>query len=188
MQPGHSYKTFAASSNSMAPTIANDAIVLGDLSAYRTTGPRRRDIVVFYPPRPSRDPFIKRVVGIPGETFAILKRTMRIDGVSVAEPYLSERSAYDMAVRNYGIYVSFGSKWSRLDSSVANIPPRAAWSSPDRIPPGYYVLLGDNRNDSEDAHIWGFAQSSGRIASGPEAGLSARSFVRVVKILPPQSN
>ncbi len=113
---------------------------------------------------------------------------MRIDGVSVAEPYLSERSAYDMAVRNYGIYVSFGSKWSRLDSSVANIPPRAAWSSPDRIPPGYYVLLGDNRNDSEDAHIWGFAQSSGRIASGPEAGLSARSFVRVVKILPPQSN
>jgi hypothetical protein len=44
------------------------------------------------------------------------------------------------------------------------------WGAPDRIPPNCYLMFGDNRNDSEDSHIWGFAQNHGTFASGPRAG------------------
>jgi signal peptidase I len=50
------------------------------------------------------------------------------------------------------------------------VPPASQWSAPDRIPPHCYIMLGDNRNDSEDSHIWGFAQDGGRFASGARAG------------------
>lgn len=140
---------------------------------------------MLYPPTPSDDPFVKRIVGIPGERFEVSNGTLHVDGAAVKEPYLSERPVYQMAIRDYGIYVSFGAKWLRLDPSTANVPAKSGWASPDRIPMHYYVVLGDNRNDSEDSHIWGFAQDSGRIASGLEAGHAARPFVKVVKILPP---
>ena len=55
------------------------------------------------------------------------------------------------------------------------------WTAPDRIPPHCYVMFGDNRNDSEDSHVWGFAQDAGRFASGARAGEAAgftgRAFV-----------
>jgi hypothetical protein len=89
-----------------------------------------------------------------------------------------------MAVRNYGIYESYGSGWRRLDPTSANIPPKSMWTSPDTIPSHCYIVLGDNRNDSEDSHIWGFAQDSGNFATGPEAGQATGTFSKVVKVLP----
>jgi signal peptidase I len=53
---------------------------------------------------------------------------------------------------------------------MANIPPRDKWTAPDRIPAGCYLMFGDNRNNSEDSHVWGFAQTGGTFYSGPRAG------------------
>ena len=53
--------------------------------------PRRGDVIVFrYPKDPSRD-FVKRVIGLPGETVEIHRGTVRIDGEVLEEPYLEER-------------------------------------------------------------------------------------------------
>lgn len=184
MVPGHDYKTYSIPSNAMAPTIMKGAIIMGDSSAYRDQKPQRNDVVVMYPPIPTNDPFVKRIVGVPGDSFELLNGNLTVNGRTVREPYLTEKTAYGMAVRDYGIYVTYGSGWEQLDSTTANVPPRSAWASPDRIPRGYYITLGDNRNDSEDSHIWGFAQMSGQISSGPSRGQKARPFVKVVKVLP----
>jgi len=83
--------------------------------------------------------------------------------------------------------VSYGVGWQRLDPSDANVPPRSAWSAPDRIPAHCYIMLGDNRNDSEDSHIWGFAQDSGRFATGPRTGAGAGFTGRAFLIFWPPS-
>ena len=53
--------------------------------------PRRGEVIVFrYPQDPTRD-FVKRVIGLPGETVEIHRGTVKIDGVALEEPYLVER-------------------------------------------------------------------------------------------------
>ena len=53
--------------------------------------PRRGDVIVFrYPKDPSRD-FVKRVIGLPGETVEIHRGAVKIDGEALEEPYLEER-------------------------------------------------------------------------------------------------
>jgi hypothetical protein len=59
------------------------------------------------------------------------------------------------------------------------------WTAPDRIPPNCYLMLGDNRNDSEDSHIWGFAQDAGTFATGPRAGERAGFTGRAVVVFWP---
>ena len=71
-----------------------------------------------------------------------------------------------------------------LDRGGANVPAPSAWKAPDRRPPGCYIVLGDNRNNSEDSHVWGCAQFTASFASGPSAGHPARLDGKVVKIIP----
>jgi signal peptidase I len=163
-------RTYYIPSGSMLPTLQIHDVLLVDKFEYRFHPPREGDIVVFPPPVPTPDDFIKRVIGLPGDQFRIDRGVVYLNGIALKEPYTADKPEYNLEVRNYGIYVSYGAGWQRLDPSSANVPPAAQWGAPDRIPPHCYIMLGDNRNDSEDSHIWGFAQDSGRFASGPRAG------------------
>lgn len=171
----------------MAPAVPKDSVVIVDESAYESVRPKSGDIVILYPPNTIGVPFVKRIVGVPGDTFEMLAGTVRVNGATQKEAYLSEKAAYSMAVRDYDIFVNYGGGWHGLGYSDANVPPRSAWSTPNKIPKGFYLVLGDNRNDSEDSHIWGFAQDSGRFASGPRAGQRAFSFFKVVTVLRPSN-
>jgi signal peptidase I len=180
-------RTYYIPSGSMLPTLQIHDVLLVDKFEYRFHPPHEGDIVVFPPPVPTPDDFIKRVIGLPGDTLRIAGGTVYLDGRQLVEPYVAQKPAYSLEVRNYGIYVSYGDGWQRLDPSDANVPPRALWTAPNRIPPHCYLMLGDNRNDSEDSHIWGFAQDGGRFATGPRSGAAAGFTGRAFLIFWPPS-
>lgn len=176
-------RTYYIPSASMVPTLMVHDVLLVDKFEYRFHAPNRGDIVVFPPPIPTPDDFIKRVIGRPGDTLRISNGIVYINGKALVEPYENDRPNYDLEIKNYGIYVD----GMPLDPSQANIPPKRMWTSPDTIPPNCYFMMGDNRNDSEDSHIWGFAQLSGTFATGPRAGGPAHFTGRAFLIFWPLS-
>ena len=74
---------------SMQPTLFAGNFVVVNKLAYWFGNPERGDIIVFeYPPDPNQDPYIKRVIGLPGETVQIADGKVMINGNRIQEPYL----------------------------------------------------------------------------------------------------
>jgi signal peptidase I len=146
------FALYVARSGGMAPTIRTGDRFIADRYAYRNASPRRGDIVVFAPPIRSDAPYYKRIVAVPGDRYAIHDGHAVLNGKRVDEPYAPGKADYELAIGRYGISVD----GAPLDARNAVIPPHAEWSAPDTVPRGCYVLLGDNRNNSLDSHVWGF--------------------------------
>ncbi|HTX57843.1 MAG TPA: signal peptidase I [Candidatus Acidoferrales bacterium] len=167
-------RPFYIDSISMIPTLQIGDTFLADELTYRLHRPQDGDIAVFTPPvRGARSEFIKRIIGVPGDTIRISDGIVYRNGHPLSEPYENQAPRYDLAIRNYSIYVN----GIALAPAQADIPPRGKWQTPDRIPSGFYFVLGDNRNYSEDSHVWGFVR---------QAGFLGRAFVIIwpqVKVL-----
>jgi len=165
-------RTFYIPSISMIPTLAVHDVLLVNELEYHLHEPRDGDIAVFMPPIDSEgNEFIKRVVGTPGDTIRISGGIVYRNGQPQNEPYANQPPRYELVIRDYGIYVD----GVALDPRQADVPPKSMWQAPDRVPKGFYFMLGDNRNYSDDSHVWGFAQLTGKFASGPMASRGAQA-------------
>ena len=101
----------------------------------------RGDVVVFkFPEEPERD-FIKRTIGLPGETIELKNQTVFVNGQALTEPYAhylfppadeTQTDAFDLR-RKFG---------------------------PVTVPDGHFFMMGDNRDDSQDGRFWGFLPQS----------------------------
>ncbi len=167
----------------MIPTLQEEDAVLVDVAAYRFARPRFDDLVVFMPPIPSAVPFIKRVIGAPGDTIRITDGVLYRNGAVAREPYVDEPTAYNLSIADYAIFVN----GHALDPAIADVPPRSMWQAPNRVPAGFYLVLGDNRNYSDDSHLWGFAQLDGLFAAGTLAHrhVQARFIGRAIMVIWP---
>lgn len=115
---------------SMVPSLQDREYLLTDKISYRRHTPERGDVIVFHAPPPYNSDFIKRVVGLPGETVMVQGGFVYIDGHRLNEEYLP------------GSYIT--SEKAFLRESV-----------PYKIPAGYYIVFGDNRDFSSDSREWG---------------------------------
>lgn len=111
---------------SMENTIMPGDRLIGNRLAYLKEGPKRGDVVIFHYPDDEEDLYVKRVIGLPGETVVIEDAKVYIDGNEepLAEDYLKE-------------------EW------VAATGPYTFL-----VPEDSYLVMGDNRNDSWDARFW----------------------------------
>ena len=80
----------------MEPNIYDGECIMVNKVCYRSSGPQRGEVIVFNPPFDSTHPFIKRVIGLPGDTVEIKDGKVFIDGISLEEEYI-------MAPPNYTI-------------------------------------------------------------------------------------
>jgi signal peptidase I len=102
---------------------------------------QRGDVVVFkYPDEPDRD-FIKRVIGLPGETIEMKAKKIYINGRPLDEPYVHflEPAGDAQEVISYDL---------RENYSLTTVPE------------GFYFVMGDNRDNSQDSRYWGFLPRS----------------------------
>ena len=109
---------------SMENTIQPGDRLIGFRLSYQKEGPKRGDIIIFNYPVDESEIYIKRVIGLPGETVEIKDGKVYIDGSETAldDSFIPEK-----------MQGSFG---------------------PYTVPDNCYFMLGDNRNDSKDSRFW----------------------------------
>lgn len=106
---------------SMEPHIQSGEYVLINTFAYRFAAPRRGEIVAFRHEGDTREVFIKRVVGLPGERVRIAAGRVYVDGRPLDEPYLREtdaRSYPEVTVPAHSVYVLGDNRANSEDSRV----------------------------------------------------------------------
>jgi signal peptidase I len=114
------------------------------LPAFRE--PRRSDVVVFSPHHDLRRSYVKRVVGIPGDTLAMKGKTLYVNGIPQDEGYAEHRDR-----RGDAIHPDMAWQSDFLSASTYRrryAPSRDNWG-PLVVPPLKYFVLGDNRDNSE---------------------------------------
>lgn len=81
---------------SMQPTLYAGDYVIVNKVAYKLGEPGRGDVVVFhYPPDPGREPYIKRVVGLPGDHVVVRDNQVLVNDVALDEPYINAAPNYN---------------------------------------------------------------------------------------------
>jgi signal peptidase I len=124
--------------------------------------PKRGDIIVFkYPPDQSVD-YIKRVVGLPGETVEVRRNEVFIDGQPMSREFSSEPCEDDEGAATEGAEFRHPCEsWIEHLGRVTHMvhqDPRLGPSNfgPVKVPAGHYFAMGDNRDNSKDSRVWGF--------------------------------
>ena len=116
---------------------------------------QRGELVVHaFPPDTSRR-FIKRVVGLPGDTLAMAQGVLHVNGTPVTESYAyRDEPAVDPAVPEFDWQRAYLVAAAR-DTAAKYVASRNTWG-PLVVPAGQYFVLGDNRDHSLDSRYWGF--------------------------------
>jgi signal peptidase I len=109
---------------SMAPTLEDQDRLIVNKLAYRFDDPRRGDIVMLYYPRNPEKSFVKRVIAEEGDDIRIADGVVYVNGVPMDDSYVPPE---------YRSHDDWG---------------------PERVPEGYYFVMGDHRNNSSDSRHW----------------------------------
>ena len=184
---------FKIPSGSMIPTLLVGDLILVNkfhyglrlpvLNTKMTEGekPQRGDVMVFrYPPRPSLD-YIKRGVGVPGDTVAYLNKRLTVNGQAVPTESVPEFFDED-AMRYFKQYEEkFGTQSHRVlndEQRPAFVPGADKFPGSEgcnytiegvtcKVPEGHFFMMCDNRDNSMDSRYWGFV---------PEKNIVGKAF------------
>src|SRR6202041_946948 len=119
------YQPGKGEGTSMAPLLSDQERIFINKFVYRFTPIERCDVVVFSHPLDHSNSFIKRVIGLPGETIELRASHLYVNGKELVEPYVPP---------------------SYLDGSSYG---------PVQIPDGNYFVMGDHRDSSNDSRVFG---------------------------------
>jgi signal peptidase I len=118
-------QAFRVQGTSMLPLLHDGERIIVNKFVYRFHPIERGDVVVFWYPRDPSVSFIKRVIGLPGDTVEIRHGSLYVNGRLTAEPYVNVQYRDDET------------------------------RPPVQVGKGHYFVLGDHRNSSNDSRSWG---------------------------------
>ena len=134
-----------------------------------TGEPKRGDVFVFRYPKNPKEDYIKRVVGLPGDTIEYRNKTLFVNGQQIAEtdlgaypgPAEPDRQMDGAQLKQEDLA---GVQHKILEMPSVWVGHEGSWT----VPQGQYFAMGDNRDNSADSRFWGFV---------PEENLVGRAFV-----------
>ena len=164
---------FRIPSGSMMPTLQVGDFILVSKFAYGLRlpvlhskfldlgEPERGDVVVFRFPQDESVDYIKRVVGLPGDQVYYRDKTLYVNGEPVEQVPFGEYLTEDG--RQTGLIAAVEKLGGREHEILVN-PRTGDWprscrvlgDGPVTVPEGYYFVMGDNRDNSNDSRCWGF--------------------------------
>ena len=162
------YEPFRIPSGSLKPTLDIGDFILVNKYDYgirlpvthtklfKTNEPKRGDIMVFrWPPNPSLN-FIKRVIGVPGDTVSYIDRVLYVNGEKIPQTFV--KSSVDKDESGTGWTVDLKQEdLLGVKHDIFQTPDKLNQDFHDIVvPEGMYFMMGDNRDDSADSRFWGF--------------------------------
>jgi signal peptidase I len=117
--------------------------------------PRRGDVVVFLPPHDRHKNYVKRIVGLPGDTLEMREKVLVLNGVPQDEPYARHSDPIGDQRDPKMVEWQLEHLVDRRLTRRTYRPSRDNWG-PLVVPDAKFFALGDNRDRSEDSRYWGF--------------------------------
>jgi signal peptidase I len=112
---------------------------------------RRGDIAVFRYPLDPRQPYVKRVIGVPGDRIRFSRKRLYLNGVRIAEPYVQQgRADVSKYLSNFPTLPDL-----LIEPRGIEMLNRHVRGGELFVPEGHYFMLGDNRDNSSDSRFWG---------------------------------
>ncbi|HEY7327559.1 MAG TPA: signal peptidase I [Gemmataceae bacterium] len=180
----HIFEAFYLPSESMAPNFLAGDRILTDKLAYSKAMPKRGDVVVFRVPRKPGLTWIKRVIGLPGDTVEVKNNEVFINGKRLDRDRMPESSLSGNAGSWEGqlfVESNAGSRYAILigKGKVLDCPKMT-------VPDGALFVLGDNRNNSTDSRDQelGFVPLGGILGNVPYIYYPAGSWDRFGAVRP----
>ncbi|HTT08278.1 MAG TPA: signal peptidase I [Gammaproteobacteria bacterium] len=170
---------FRIPSGSMMPTLLDGDFILVNKYVYGLRlpvvnwkvldvgKPRRGDVIVFRYPVDGRTPFIKRVIGLPGDHVVYDDKTLYINNEKIA---VEETGVYEGKGR-YASHTGASVRVEHLDGvdhSILVFPERPPRNADIIVPADNYFVMGDNRDNSMDSRFWGEV---------PDANIVGKAFL-----------
>ena len=157
---------FQIPTGSMIPTLEVGDFILVNKYAYGVRlpiigtkilgveDPDRGEVIVFIPPHENKY-YIKRVIGLPGDTVRYEDKNLYINGELISKDYVEsimvETSIGDLSGVLYRETINGVEHSTQNIDAVGRQRARTTWV----IPNGHYFMMGDNRDNSSDSRVWG---------------------------------
>lgn len=134
----------------MEPTLPVGTKVMVNKLVYKFQRPQRGDIVTFPSPVKQKD-LVKRIVAVAGDSLRIVRKDLYLNGRLLSEPYVQHTRPNDLLT---GDNVDMG-----------------------RVPAGFVVVMGDNRDESGDSRDWVGSVTGVPVPFVPEAAIEGKLMV-----------